>query len=1387
MSHSKKTLLVVALLPVLMTGCWKPSKKDDPNNGKTENEATATFYVTKVEGDAITPRSDGRVWKIAEYKEFKIRACVEDRRAGVVIKGHRFLVEIPEEGGRRIEPESATDPAGCFQWSESIPYNPLAEKSTYIEVVRRIHGEGVQQGFRDIHLALNPWSGERGDKSKPVIYLRTGQVSPTQLVSQKENAAALKGQLGKSAARLWMEDISAMVTVLNESDAKLRAELDRNQERRAVVKASDNALLDEGVLLELLLAMKPRIRVEGLDGNPEFIDLKSGQFKVQVTLAAANVGEKRDETMIITPNVMIADGRIVGAKMEAAVKMGLSRRVSRGRLEMAIRISPVGLSQAFGVRDYEALYVLGDIQNLYSTRPFLSAKFTESPTEFRYDEYIRNATNYEDIRKQGLARNFEPFIFETATVMFAGIRPGETATTRTVEYKVQTCIRDALTGQRVPNEAFQIFDESGREILDTKVIGAASTEIQKVQSTRVPPTTNTDGCLIWNSSLTHKYYQPEEFFFPEFKIKHRNMKDAYIKRLVMNPWDAMFRTFGFDRQEFMEDFITNIKKRAKIESRFFIPRYSYHALRFRYEIDRFMELEVKKLILLNLRPEVLRYSGIIGGRKVTEPLRDGIYLMKVAIQKDYLDPADKGNFLMPGRDRKGEATTVLKSSRKPTEKHFVTVVKKLVRVNSGEINTPVEFTVQDLRLMRIRSQFLVQLEPIDEQQLTLANVLEDQNQAVIKEVEKSRKMNDEERRAYISEMRSKTERFLTQLKARLTSVPGGLMDPDKLTNMELDQATLKEFDLTKDGADSVLDKMQKNLRLNDFTMADTAPNVNFEKFVEADSGLSKRTFVGPIIFLSNAYSDDLRPTDILQLDDGHCLTSDCDELKARELEGRTFRNRYDKDKFFGSYEHLAGIQVDDLIATYLLERAQYRMLMPAISSLANFADLYNLKLVMLNNEKFSKVDWGCSGTVDTCMKPAPHLQVTAQSLIERLNSESGEMKNFSAARSFMLESLVPRRDWPKLSLDQPASLADLRTLSQTSAHLSEAGYRPVSQALGDKLCRYFSDNLGAAYPLPGIRQDIAMRLYKGCLRPFLTNQGSKPLPFDLDYKVRVYSTGEYVFKGGKQMNLNVGSNFNLNHSEDFKFSGGAGVNFVDFIPVIGAMGRRTSVAPPIAVGGPAAAAAKGPDWTKPLSLKVGVDRGFSRSTSDGTSISESTYLVMQSANFAIQLMEYERCTIVKLSPRVLGEITMDLKMLKTDEEQAQFSRAIHHGLMVCSGEREAKPWPVTESYYYFTQHFTEGDMLDQADLYNHPWLLAMRGVRDFATFVRLIRAQEFSLYQPFTKVVDKAGWPLDQMVDAYRQVEPTFPGLYTVLRSGEGLKEYPFDQTPEEAFARPTR
>ena len=87
-----------------------------------------------------------------------------------------------------------------------------------------------------------------------------------------------------------------------------------------------------------------------------------------------------------------------------------------------------------------------------------------------------------------------------------------------------------------------------------------------------------------------------------------------------------------------KDDLEKIKKRNREltpPSELWLGGYNYQALRFRYNINEFMDLEVKKTVLIKFEPYILRYHSISYGRNALERLRDGIYILKVGFQKDY--------------------------------------------------------------------------------------------------------------------------------------------------------------------------------------------------------------------------------------------------------------------------------------------------------------------------------------------------------------------------------------------------------------------------------------------------------------------------------------------------------------------------------------------------------------------------------------------------------------------------------------------------------------------------------------------------------------------------------------------------------------------------------
>ncbi len=216
-------------------------------------------------------------------------------------------------------------------------------------------------------------------------------------------------------------------------------------------------------------------------------------------------------------------------------------------------------------------------------------------------------------------------------------------------------------------------------------------------------------------------------------------------------------------------------------------------------------------------------------------------------------------------------------------------------------------------------------------------------------------------------------------------------------------------------------------------------------------------------------------------------------------------------------------------------------------------------------------------------------------------------------------------------------------------------------------------------------------------------------------------------------------------------------------------------------------------------FSVGLGAGKAAGKSSGLSLNAGTYLVMQNATFDIELQSFEQCLIIKYDSQMLDQNILMTQYLKSNLSEEEYLRSSIFGLFLCTGELEEpknpenpgqlQPYAVRERYYYFTQHFTEGDMLDSGDLYNHPWLLMLRGRRDFNIFMAAINGfytnKKVRLWDWSSPVAHSERttytWPIENLVNTYLDIEPTFPGVYTVL--GNEPHDFPWgDEQSNQSF-----
>lgn len=1399
--HLFKRITVAALL-LAAAGCTKPDKGKAPASGQ------ATFIIDKAGGGASRGKvSNGAPWKVPSSIYAGFNVCVSDRSSNQPVRNQDFTVLVP---GTTTRYNVTTTTQGCFHWNEDIPFNYFAGQSAWVRIQRVIVGRGVNSGERTVEFAINPWATGDGarDGGRSVYFMRDGD----------------NGELPENIA----EASSANAYLAGDDKSQGQAQLIIQDVRVKALPEKEGAGF---VTLTYVVEMEPRIRTRKANGEYSYDKVADGDFNVWLQILSANAGPQMDQKVLLLGGDPFSVAKVVDGKLTAEVKIRQEKRVNQGNLELAMKVQPRSLGTMATIRAFHGLYRLGSDTSIGNGGGTVASVCLEEGSKAcDFSTIVASAKNAADLEKAGYLRPNQRYVFSNLRLRFLMVMPGETATQRTVAYTASTCITDIQTGKDLANTPMNIRYQK-------------DTPHAKVEADVITKSTDESGCLNWDGKVFHKYYQPEEYFERNITIeKASGFSEKFT--FYVNPWDTNIN-FGFDRREFTESTIQEILNgRAKVRSRFFLGGYQYHTVRFLYNIDPYMDLEVKKTVLMELQPEVLRYSGIKDARKMTENLRDGIYMLKVGIQKSYLDPRDNSQLLISNKNYQAEASGII-PGRQLAIKEFVTTNMSLVRVVSGLIIVPMELTMRDLRLMRVRSNFMIQLETVDERLIQayhvfkkhavnaqdLENKLKDFREKLkegqsltdvqgqeplappLKDVvEERQKLSAasslEKAQADLESRVKKTQELvgasLLYLKQRLEN--GGalgtyLNSAGKTTEVPVeiqrDSNIIDNFKLNED----ILNDLRTALKINDFSEVGLPAKGEVEDlniFIEPDSGLQKRSFVGPVIFLSNAYSDSARATD--NLDEAGCtdpskradaLKQSQDELFANmrekqiqmyghkdptqppsqfpgvwlpeaEQNGKRQNNAYQFSKFYGALTHLCYKHVDDLIQEEKRLNGFRQEQAFAMSLKSNFIDFagkigLNLEYVSLTNEPLVRLKEDCQGPTVACLEATRENTVSKEKITELVNAD---LKHNTAVANTAAPSFLQ-----SVTFSGPRS----RVYEWKEGELSDLFFRQTFEShIG--LCNLLANKIaGEIRDLPDFRK-VTIQSYDN-LRHMIIEECAAADGLIHDLKYHVGKTGNYAFLGGLNLNINVGESFSTSWSKSW--SGG-----FEVADVIGAAGKYA--------GGFAGVI------LKPASLKV----SSSMSESSGTNISESTYLVSQIAGFQLDLLAYEKCAVVALSPAALRNLRWrwgdnfavrginkvvgmagggDISNTAYNDERVV--RAVRRGYMVCEGDTRQinKPISVKESYFYFTQHFTEGDMLDQADLYNHPWLIGMRGMRDFVTFVHRVRAQEVvglgEYLRGLTGITPqkKTAWALNQMTWVYENVLPSFPGFYTVLEQGEDI------------------
>ena len=697
-----------------------PSSNLSSDEKLLENEDASQFIITD-EGYDVTPQPTPALsedpetkkvndyWRIERFRDYTFRVCLNDRNVSLRLRKQKFSI-INGFQGLQKEP---TDHDGCLRWTETIEYNYFAD-AKYVVLERKIKGIGAYRGVFNLEIAVNPWAS-RDKTGSEVIFLkpRRGVVSESLLVRGSHNIKrALLGK-GVDKKTLFLENFQVQLKKNGASEPN-----------------RFSLWLSKGVI---------KVRVLNIKGVDKPIPIETGgHFRVftrilQYSSISGNI-DSLDEMTIMSdsPSVVLnAKGRIEElphrqTSLKNSLDIQMTKYLSRnwdeevGRL--VLRVQPLDFPYGDFFKQFEGIYDLDLLTSLHNSsfkatvNSFETKKYALKNNDMisLFDKIFTSAyiTNGKFIEKNKVAslsdgverrKGFQKYDFSDMKPSFEEVIRGESLTTRGVGFRVKTCLTSKFNGARPPlGEPFQV------------VVKSRITHEKTVYNLKIK---GQDRCLNFVHKFWFKHFKPEILFFFDFSVREvasNQMVEEFLG-VSVNPWDEGW-TFGRDIIHLSEDYIREVTEMQKIPPRFFLPYFNYYTLRFRYAIDQFLNLKVKKSILLHLRPMMVRYNSRRQGRFGVYKLRDGIYLMKAAIEKKYLDPTQGVTTAIytgeGGDNDRLAAQEVL--SEDLSEIHYLSVVKRLVRVIDGQIIAPVEFVVQDLRIMRIRSQLMVQLEPVEE-------------------------------------------------------------------------------------------------------------------------------------------------------------------------------------------------------------------------------------------------------------------------------------------------------------------------------------------------------------------------------------------------------------------------------------------------------------------------------------------------------------------------------------------------------------------------------------------------------------------------------------------------------------------------------------------------
>ncbi len=441
---------------------------------------------------------------------------------------------------------------------------------------------------------------------------------------------------------------------------------------------TEDKMTNKGVSLTVEFRTTPTLMLTKMNGELFQRNLTSGSFTARIKLIHLYKHNGEEVRRLLGESEKFS-AVMANGSLAIRTPILLTNIPTRGQVLIGMELNPVNGPE--GLASFDGVYLVGEYDNL-KTSAFLKLSTVVAQTKgFKLANYINASFNDENSSDQNLDRDaYQKPKIEIDELSFPAFRIGkETPTTRELFYSVKACLKNGVDQKVTRAHTFTVtkFRQSESEPKDVKTIKTIN-----------------NACITWKESIEISYYDCHRYLKGFVTIENKDLGMSERLEIIVNPWEPQ-GTFARDLRfiEPDEQLPLSCQAENRPPSQIYVESYGYNTLSFPYAVDNLLNLTVKKKIQLKIEPRVLVYSSLMNGHsEPAQKLRDGVYLLKTAIIRN--------------KDYDSENTLVSSDS-------------KLVQVISGQINTSMTYSFQDLKAIANRNNLLIEIYPVLENKIQL--------------------------------------------------------------------------------------------------------------------------------------------------------------------------------------------------------------------------------------------------------------------------------------------------------------------------------------------------------------------------------------------------------------------------------------------------------------------------------------------------------------------------------------------------------------------------------------------------------------------------------------------------------------------------------------------